>query len=175
VRLRAATAADVAAIAALHAESWRRAYRGLYSAAYLDHEVHAERLRVWTRRFETARLDQRTVVAADEGGLVGFVHTLLDEDARWGALLDNLHVAAAWQRRGLGTRLVAASAGAVVDERPGRGLYLWVLEDNAPARAFYAARGGREADHGTDTAPDGTRVRGIRVVWRDPNDLLSIV
>ena len=172
VHLRAATPDDVGAVAWLHADSWQRTYRGLYSDAYLDDGVHAERLDLWTRQFAHPRADQRTVVAEHDGEIVGFVHTLLDEDDHFGALLDNLHVAAAWQRRGLGTRLVVASAQAVVDERPGRGLYLWVLDANARARAFYAAIGGREADHAADTAPDGTTVSGIRVVWPDPKTLL---
>ena len=55
--------------------------------------------------------DQRTVLAVHDGELVGFVHTVLDDDPQWGALLDNLHVRADWQRRRLGSQLVAASAG----------------------------------------------------------------
>ena len=93
-----------------------------------------------------------------DGELVGFVHTVLDDDPQWGALLDNLHVRADWQRHRLGSRLVAASARAVVDERPGRALYLWVLERNARARAFDAARGGAEVERAEEAAPDGTPI-----------------
>jgi ribosomal protein S18 acetylase RimI-like enzyme len=172
VELRPATTDDVAAVAALHAESWQRTYRGIYSDAYLDTGVHAERLAVWTERFAHPRPDQRTVVAIHDGALVGFVHTYLDDDARFGALLDNLHVAAGRQRRGLGRRLVGAAADAVVAERPGRGLFLWVLEPNSRARAFYAAIGGTEMDRAEDTAPDGTVVVGLRVAWPEPRGLL---
>jgi ribosomal protein S18 acetylase RimI-like enzyme len=172
MELRPATDDDVAAVAALHAESWRRAYRGIYSDEYLDADVYRERLAVWNERFSRPRPDQRTVVAIDEGVMVGFVHTYLDDDDRFGALLDNLHVVAGRQRRGIGRRLVAASARAVVEERPGRGLYLWVLEPNARARAFYAAIGGAEVERAEDAAPDGTVVTGLRVTWREPRRLL---
>jgi ribosomal protein S18 acetylase RimI-like enzyme len=173
VILRPANNDDVAAIAALHANSWQRAYRGIYSDAYLDDGVHAERLEVWTQQFAYPRADQRTAVADDDGAIVGFVHTLLDEDDRFGALLDNLHVAGEWQRRGLGTELVRSSAKTVIAERPGRPLYLWVLERNARARAFYAAIGGAEADHASEPAADGTVVEGVRVVWPEPSRLLQ--
>jgi hypothetical protein len=46
------------------------------------------------------------------------------------------------KRTGVGARLMAESAAAVLDRRPGSGLYLWVLEMNRSAQAFYDARGG---------------------------------
>jgi GNAT superfamily N-acetyltransferase len=173
MELRDATTADAEAIARLHADSWSRSYRGIYTDAYLDREAPVERLAVWTDRFARPRPDQRTVVAEHDDELVGFVHTVLDEDPKWGALLDNLHVRVDWHRRGLGTTLVAASAGAVVDERPGHSLYLWVLEANARGRAFYAARGGGVAERAEEVGPDGTAVVGLRVVWPDPTVLLT--
>ena len=174
MEMRAATVDDVTSIASLHADSWRRSYRGIYSNAYLDDDVDAERLAAWTERFARPRPDQRTVLAEDDGELVGFVHTLLDDDPTWGALLDNLHVRAEWQRRSLGSVLVAASAHAVVEERPGRGLYLWVLERNARARAFYVARGGAEVERAEETAPDGTTTTCLRVAWPDPTAAIPV-
>ena len=43
---------------------------------------------------------------------------------------------------GIGTRLMAETAKLVISQRPGLGLYLWVLEQNTSAQAFYRARGG---------------------------------
>ena len=99
---------------------------------------------------------------------------MLDDDPQWGALLDNLHVRADWQRHRLGSRLVAASARVVVEERPGRGLYLWVLEQNDRARAFYAARGGREVERVDEEAVDGTSTVILRVAWPDPTTATRI-
>jgi ribosomal protein S18 acetylase RimI-like enzyme len=173
MELRRATDADVAAIAALHAESWKRSYRGVYPDAYLDRDVDAERLAVWSDRFAMSRPDQRTILAEGDGVLAGFAHVLLDEDAEHGALVDNLHVLSPWQRSGLGSRLMDECARVVIAERPGWGVYLWVLEANARARAFYAARGGREIDRTLDPTFEETPLWCYRVIWPDPSTLLS--
>ena len=90
---RPATAADTAAIAALHAESWRLHYRGSFPDAFLDGDVGTERLAEWTERLARPAPEDRTTVAVDgEGEIVGLAHTILHDDPEWGALLDNLHV-----------------------------------------------------------------------------------
>lgn len=81
LRYRLAGNSDVQAIAALHADSWRRHLRGAYLDPFLDGEVLADRL---------------------------------------------------WREAGK----------AVVEGRPSSGLYLWVLEQNKAAQAFFDARGG---------------------------------
>lgn len=48
--VRKASSKDIAAIAALHAESWRRHYRGAFSDAFLDGEVEASRRKIWSER-----------------------------------------------------------------------------------------------------------------------------
>src|SRR6266545_1171398 len=50
LRFRLASPADAKAVADLHADSWRRHYRGAYSDAFLDGDVVADRLAVWTAR-----------------------------------------------------------------------------------------------------------------------------
>jgi GNAT superfamily N-acetyltransferase len=173
-QFRAAGPADAPAIAALHADSWRRHYRGAYADAYLDGDVVADRTAVWTDRLADADPKrQHTVLAEHEGALVGFAHTIFDHDPAWGALLDNLHVHYEYQRHGLGARLLQLSAEAVA----GSGLYLWVLEQNEAAQAFYQAQGGRCVERGEVPAPGGVpgRLNGspacLRYAWPDPRDL----
>lgn len=175
LRYRPAGADDVSAIAALHADSWRRNYRGAFSDAFLDGDVLADRLAVWTDRLQSSPAPSaRTIVAvAGDGRVVGLTHVVLHDDARWGALLDNLHVAHSLKGRGVGTRLMAESARAVLDATPGDGLYLWVLEGNAGARAFYEARGGIFAGREQDVPPGGGMVIGLRYAWPDPSVLLA--
>jgi hypothetical protein len=74
VQYRLGVAGDSDAVAALHAASWRRHYRGAYADAYLDGDIIAERREVWARRMATPREDQCTIVAKADGALVGFVH-----------------------------------------------------------------------------------------------------
>src|SRR3954468_6152333 len=91
VRLRAAGPPDAGRIAELHADSWRRHYRGAYSDSFLDGDVVADRRSVWTGRL-AAPAGSETVVAEQDGGLLAFLHVVLDDDPRWGSLIDNLHV-----------------------------------------------------------------------------------
>jgi GNAT superfamily N-acetyltransferase len=174
---RRAGAGDAAAVAALHADSWRRHYRGAYADAFLDGDVLTDRVEVWTTRLSDPTDTACTVLAEEGDELVGFAHTILDRDATWGALLDNLHVVATKQRRGIGAALLARAASFVVDERPASPLYLWVLEQNRSAQAFYAALGGKPADtepvrpvNGVPGRLNGLPV-GIRYVWPDPTSL----
>jgi ribosomal protein S18 acetylase RimI-like enzyme len=173
VDVRPATERDVEAIAALHADSWRRHYRGAFSDAYLDGDVFADRRSVWSQRLTAPDPAHDTVVAVDGEALVGFAHTILDDDPEWGALLDNLHVAHHLKGTGIGTRLMAASAAAVLARGRRASLYLWVLEGNAAAQAFYGARGGRLVDREVTQPPGGgVTIVGLRYVWPDPSVLL---
>jgi ribosomal protein S18 acetylase RimI-like enzyme len=179
-QFRLAASADAPAIAALHTDSWRRHYRGAYADAFLDGDVGADREAVWTDRLAAAdpRL-QHTVVAEQQGELVGFVHTIMDVDPTWGALLDNLHVRHDHQRHGLGARLLRLSAEAVANHGAGSGLHLWVLEQNQRAQAFYQAMGGRNVERGRVPPPGGdpARLNGtpmcFRFAWPDPRELVN--
>jgi ribosomal protein S18 acetylase RimI-like enzyme len=154
IEFRLAGATDADAVARLHADSWRRHYRGAYSDTFLDGDVLEDRLAEWASRLNTADARSCTIVAlAPE--LVGFAHTVLDDDAAWGALLDNMHVVAGRQRSGIGSRLLGLSAAAVAERSPRSGLYLWVLEQNTAAQAFYAALGGACVGREAVGAPGG--------------------
>jgi ribosomal protein S18 acetylase RimI-like enzyme len=173
MKYRGATSRDVEAIAGLHADSWRRHYRGALSDAFLDGDVGADRLAVWTPRLTTPQPNQCTIVADDDGTVVGFAHTSLDDDPRWGALLDNLHVAYARKRNRIGTRLMAETAAVLLERAPSAGLYLWVLEQNTAAQAFYAARGGACVEREIAPATGGGTTTRLRYVWPDPAALLE--
>ena len=88
---REATERDAEVIAALHADNWRRHYRGAYLDSYLDGDILAERRHVWSERLKPPRVNQATICAETRGELIGFAHAVFDTDPVWGALLDNLH------------------------------------------------------------------------------------
>ena len=177
VEIRLTEAADARVIAKLHADSWRRHYRGAYSDRYLDGDLDADRLAVWTERLNSPG-SSFTLLAEHRHHPVGFAHVILDADSTWGALVDNLHVARAVQRSGVGTLLLDRVARIVIEHRPSSGIYLWVLEPNELGQAFYRARGGTLRDRELAAPPggdprnlDGTP-RKIRVAWPDPVSLL---
>src|SRR3954466_4329007 len=101
-RLRLTGAEVAGQIALLHADSWRRHYRGAYADSFLDGDVVADRRSVWSARLATPA-NSHTVVAEDDDRLVGFIHVVFDQDPRWGSLVDNLHVVHDRHRAGVGT------------------------------------------------------------------------
>jgi ribosomal protein S18 acetylase RimI-like enzyme len=175
MELRPATAQDSTAIALLHADSWRRNYRGAYSDAFLDGDVEADRRSLWVTRLTDASAGQRTIVAEIDDGIVGFVHLICDDDPDWGALVDNLHVINERKGQGIGTVLLAAAARALLDAHPkSPHIYLWVLEQNRAAQAFYEARGGTRVGRGIVNPPGGgpTSVK-FRYAWPDAATLIA--
>jgi GNAT superfamily N-acetyltransferase len=179
LRFRAAGPGDAHAIAGLHAASWQRHYRGAFSDAFLDNDAAWYLRSLWTGRLAIPIPQARTILAERDGDVVGLAHTILGQDARWGAFIDNLHVAHGLKRQGIGTRLLALTAQAVLDWSPSSGLYLWVLEQNSDARAFYAARGGVCVERDEVSPPGGDAARlngkpmGLKYVWQDPSKLLA--
>jgi ribosomal protein S18 acetylase RimI-like enzyme len=168
-----ATGRHADAIAHLHAESWRRHYRGAYLDAYLDGDVVAERRDVWQSRLADSPEGQFTVVATSDDEILGFAHTILDEDRRWGSLLENLHVRNELKRSGIGSCLLSETALRLLRVRPGGSLHLWVLDQNTAAQAFYRARGGRRVE--TELRgpfPGGGHALGHRYYWPDATQLL---
>jgi GNAT superfamily N-acetyltransferase len=177
LRFRAARPEDAKAVAALHTDSWRRHYRGAYSDAFLDEEAPEFLGRQWTERLTEPGPNAYTLLAESEdegeGVLVGLAHTMLDEDPRWGALVDNLHVRYAVKRQGIGSRLLALTAQTVRRRSSTWGLHLWVLEQNSAAQAFYAAQGGKRVERAAVPPPGGDPARlngrpfGLRIAWPD--------
>jgi GNAT superfamily N-acetyltransferase len=169
---RAASADDAPAIAALQTDSWRRHYRGAFSDDFLDGEVAGYLLQMWADRMAAPDPLARTILAVRDGEVVGLAHTVLDDDPRWGAFLDNLHVAYGLKRRGIGTRLLALTLQAVRGWSASSGLYLWVLEQNLDARAFYAAQGAVCVERAGVPPPGGNQARltgnpmGLRYAWQ---------
>jgi hypothetical protein len=60
----------------------------------------------------------------------------------------------------------------LVRVQPERGLYLWVMAANAPARAFYERLGAANAGTVDLEDPGGGRAPNCRYVWARPDLLL---
>jgi ribosomal protein S18 acetylase RimI-like enzyme len=177
--IRTAGPSDAPQIATLHAESWRRHYRGAYSDFFLDGDLETERLAVWSHRLDRSDADAATFVAEEGDQTVGFVHAMGKADPIWGTLIDNLHVTSCRQRAGIGTQLLATVAQWSAGRYPDSGIHLWVLEQNDRAQAFYRARGGAMSGRELVSPPGGDprnlegRVAKLRVAWDSPVALLS--
>ncbi len=163
--LRLAEASDAPRVAALHAASWRSAYAGIYDAAYLAGPVEQERSVTWTKRLTEPAPNQHVLLTEQEGVLTGFASLYLDHDPVWGAKVDNLHAHPERRGQGIGRVLLAASAALLREKRPGQAIYLWVLEANHPATAFYLRMGGKPSGTSWTQQPDGQTLPRVRMAW----------
>lgn len=170
---REATPADAEAVASLHAESWRAAYRGILSDAFLDGDAFAERLAFWRERLVAADPDRCVLLAEESAALQGFACVLAAADPRRGALLDNLHVRPGFTGQGLGTSLLLQAAQWVHARDRASPLHLWVYEDNRPARRFYRKLGAMPAERVLKEILGGGKAALLCYVWPDLEPLLA--
>ena len=142
ITYRPITVADGATVARIHTTSWRSVYRGILPGAYLDHEIVADRLAHWRRRLHEPSADDVGVLALQDGDPSGFAFAVRDEHARWGSLLDNLHVLPDLRGRGIGRGLMRELVRQLLQASPASGLHLWAYDANHEARRFYEGLGG---------------------------------
>lgn len=143
MNVREAAPADIPAIARVHVDTWRAAYRGIVPDDHLDGLSYADRERLWTVALKPSNPTVVSVAEDEAGRVVGFAaggpERSGDPDHRGEVYA--IYVDASAQGHGLGRRLVADIARRLA----GAGLtslLIWVLADN-PARGFYEALGGR--------------------------------
>ena len=171
MRYREARPDDALAIATLHAESWRVAYRGMYRDDYLDGDVFQDRTNVWQERMAAPPESQFVVLAEDELGMAGFACAYGAHHERLGTYLDNIHVRRELHRSGVGTALLSWVASWSRTRYPDAGLYLGVLEENVKARLFYERLGATDVGGDVVEPAGGGSVRVRRYAWS--NDELT--
>lgn len=145
VRVREARRADAAAIARLHLDNWRIAYRGIVPDDLLDAITEESRRRHWDAVLAEPDGTEFVYVAEDEGGrLIGIASggPELSGDASYQGELYVLHVRPDAQGQGVGRALMRAVAERLADDGITT-LLVWMLRENMPARRFYAAMGGQ--------------------------------
>jgi ribosomal protein S18 acetylase RimI-like enzyme len=163
---RDATADDAPAIAHLHAESWRSAYRGTFSDDFLENRVHEERRDAWQARFSGEDRQPFFVLMAENGGqLAGFACVFPERDPTFGSYLDNLHVAPGLTGQGIGRSLLSEVVRRLLMNGSQSGLYLWVVEQNYRARRFYEKAGATVVGSEVHTMPDRQQVLALRCHW----------
>jgi ribosomal protein S18 acetylase RimI-like enzyme len=159
--IRPAGVADADAIAALHAASWRSAYRGIFKDDTLGPSLDGERQGHWRAKLAAMTADDTVLIA----GNMGFIAVWAKGDPGFGAYIDNLHVHPERRSAGLGRRLLGEAMGRVAG-RGERAAYLWVFDDNVRAIDFYRRLGGEIVEGGFDEI-DGSQVAHSRIAWHD--------
>jgi len=171
--IRDATVEDAIGIAKVHVNTWKSAYAGIIPSEYLARlswEESAHRLQEYLQNMEPERF---LLVAEMEGEIVGFSSGGPERsgDEVYRGEIYALYVSPAYQRRGIGRRLVGASARRLLQAGTGN-LLVWVLSAN-PSRQFYERLGGqlvreREIEIGGVSLPE------VGYGWADLEALASM-
>lgn len=142
-RVERAAAQDARAIAEIHVESWRAAYRGLVPQGYLDALSVPEKTEFWSAviaQGEASLLVARTPL----GGIAGWLcaGASRDADAPPGtAEVQALYVRPSHWSLGAGQVLWHACLAQLVVQGAWQRVTLWVLAGNERGLAFYRQAG----------------------------------
>ncbi len=148
ISIRPAELEDATAVASVHDQAWRGAYRGIIPGVALERMVERRGPKWWRRLIS----HQRGVLVLEVGGKVAGYATLginRSQTLRVRGEIYELYVAPAYQGLGFGARLFRAARDRLRNAHLGH-FVVWVLEDNAPAVAFYRAMGGEPVAHGVE-------------------------
>jgi len=168
ILIRNAEQEDARAIALVRVDSWRSTYRGLLPASFLNGLSYRDAEHHWNGILaDPAQHGWAYVAEADGGQVVGFSlcgrtrDPLLPLEGE----LFALYLLQSHQRRGIGRQLFLAAVHQL--RRAGlRGMLVWALETNQPARAFYERMGGTPAGQ-KNSVFGGMRVIQVAYRWDD--------
>lgn len=158
--IRPAAGADAGSIAKTFAASWQQAYTGIVPYANLARTI-ARRDEAWwataLRSGNYLALD----VLGENAGYAGFGKARHGNSPE-GEIFE-LYLAPLYQGLGFGEYLFEACR-ATLDDAGMKGLMVWVLEANDPAREFYWRRGGRLRYRRIDLST-GSPLNALGYVW----------
>jgi ribosomal protein S18 acetylase RimI-like enzyme len=144
IKVRDARKDDVRAIARVHVETWRQAYKDILPGDALAKLSVAEREAMWRKSMGDPMpgTNRIALVAVESRRVIGFCTAGREQhdDPFLRGEVYTLYVDPAHQGRGAGQDLLVVAFGRLVDA----GLVpvvVWVLAEN-PARAFYERMGG---------------------------------
>jgi GNAT superfamily N-acetyltransferase len=155
--------ADAVEIARVRVRSWQVAYAHAFPADALAGLSHEAGLEWWTRALEDPYPHMHTLVAEDDGEVIGFASlgAAREDDVLGLGELFAIYVHPDAWGRGAGRALMAETLARLRAEGFGEAI-LWVLDDNPRTRRFYEQCGWR-ADGGVKEEEWlGTRIREVR-------------
>ena len=173
MQIREARREDAAAIARVQIDSRQTTYADILPVDFLASLSHERRTASWHARLSQADADWFAYVAEENGGrTVGFAGGGPERggDTVYTGELGVIYLLEAYQRRGIGRRLVGAVARRL-REQGHRSMLVWVLRDN-PSRSFYEALGGHLVRE-KEMEIGGVKLIGVAYGWEDIAALAS--
>lgn len=143
--IRPATAADAPAIAHVHVEAWRTAYRNVLPDHVLDGLSEEKRRSHWQAALSNPQPGEFVLVAEQDGQVVGFANggPERDGDPHFTGEVYAIYLLDEFRRQGIGTTLFRRAVEMQINSGL-NSMEVWVLRDN-PYRGFYEGRGGELA------------------------------
>ncbi len=174
VVIRRAQIEDASAIAQVRAESWRAAHRGIVPDEYLDSIDVSEWAERQSRVMEYQPAELVSLVAEADQSIVGITAAgpNRDADTPYSAELYIIYLLPDYWRRGIGGKLMCATARLLVSQGL-NSMILWVLAENWPARRFYEALGGRYVAQRT-IGIAGAELPEVAYGWSDTGVLAEL-
>jgi ribosomal protein S18 acetylase RimI-like enzyme len=167
VSVRPATPDDADAIERVRTDTWRATYRGHMPDAVLDALGYDGSRR--REQMSRTRPELFGLIAEHDGEVVGFCFggpARVADRAHPGEIYA-IYVLPAHQAHGHGSALMRAGAREIV-ARGWRGMFIWVLRENAPSRLFYERMGGRYLpDRDIERTIEGATVIESGYAWDD--------
>ncbi|RJQ67036.1 MAG: GNAT family N-acetyltransferase [Desulfobacteraceae bacterium] len=138
--IRSAQASDAEQIARIYVDTWRATYANILPRSYLEQMRYDQTILSMQRALLDPRIE--CLMAEERNQAAGYITGGLErnQDPIYQAEIFELYLLPAFQRKGTGTRLLAALAQRLHQHR----LYsmkVWVLSAN-PYRRFYERTGG---------------------------------
>ena len=143
VEIRSARIADIPAVAQVHLDSSKIAYRGILDQDLLNALSLSGRIALWEARYANTGPQGRLWILSRVSNIVGFAlcDAVDDQGAPPAACeLKSFYITPNCWGAGLGSRLIAH----VVNDFKDRGfesMLLWTIRENARARAIYERLG----------------------------------
>ncbi|MBR6223540.1 MAG: GNAT family N-acetyltransferase [Lachnospiraceae bacterium] len=150
---------DRKAISKIYERSWKYAYRDIIPQEFLDSIPEGQ----WTKKLDNP--EWSTMVCVENGEYVGtssFCKSRFEQFPESGEVI-SIYFLPEYMGKGYGKKLLEA----VLKELKQRGfteVFLWVLEDNQRARAFYERFGFECTDDYLEDCIGGKKLREVRYV-----------
>jgi ribosomal protein S18 acetylase RimI-like enzyme len=163
IDIRPARTSDAAAIASVHDEAWRLAYRGIIPGRELERMVARRGPNWWNGVIRRGGRLAVLTVAGTTAAYASYGRNRASALAVGGEIYE-IYVRPEYQGIGLGTRLFTVTRKELA-ARGLDGLAVWALSDNDIACGFYEALGGKPAARGTERFGDVT-LEKIAFRWK---------
>jgi GNAT superfamily N-acetyltransferase len=172
ITIRPALPADASAIARAHVASWQTSYRGMLKAEILAGLSIERRAQGWLKQLEAPPPGNFLHLAEQDGKVLGFASGGPERtnDPHYTGEIYGLYLLQAYQRQGIGRKLVEASVTSLLANGMSN-MIIWVLREN-PARKFYEALGGQYLRE-TEIEIQGQILMEVAYGWNDLHTLVK--